>query len=259
MSKPNKLVIGKLTILREIKNALVIERDISGKCRRFVSGFLCQCECGNQVLVYNSNLIKENLITSCGCIPRDKKKERAEYLDLELRGKKFGKLTIVKYIPDAIKSGVTSKGKSRTIGGFKCKCDCGTTKIIRTQSILNGTSLSCGCLKRSKGETKIYNYLKSKKIKFETEKTFTDLRFPGGGIPRFDFYIKSLNLIIEFDGEHHFKPIRKSRKAKAYFLKVKINDSIKDKYCIEHNLRILRIPYWDMNTIETILDKELKI
>lgn len=49
-------------------------------------------------------------------------------------GKKFNKLTIMSH-PDEI--------NSRT--KIECRCDCGKTKLIRIDSILNGHAKSCGC------------------------------------------------------------------------------------------------------------------
>lgn len=33
-----------------------------------------------------------------------------------------------------------------------------------------------------------------------------------------------------------------------------VNDHIKDKYCLENNIKLLRIPYTDFDKIESILD-----
>ena len=53
----------------------------------------------------------------------------------------------------------------------------------------------------SKGEDKIIDILNSARIKFEREKTFSDLKH---GKFRFDFYIRNVlgaDCIIEFNGE----------------------------------------------------------
>ena len=38
-----------------------------------------------------------------------------------------------------------------------------------------------------------------------------------------------------------------------------INDKIKNKYAKKHSWKLIRIPYWEFDNIETILNKELKI
>ena len=40
------------------------------------------------------------------------------------------------------------------------------------------------------------------------------------------------------------------------FVDRKIRDTVKDIYCKENNIKLIRIPYWEMNNIEKILDKE---
>lgn len=67
-------------------------------------------------------------------------------------------------------------------------------------------------------------------------------------------------LLIEFDEEQHFYPSRYSKDPESNtnrFNLVKKRDDIKNKYCIDKNIRLLRIPYWDFDNIEQILSKEL--
>ena len=54
-------------------------------------------------------------------------------------------------------------------------------------------------------ESYIISIFKKEKVSFVREKTFSDLR---DGKFRFDFYIHGARpIIIEVDGEQHFKPI----------------------------------------------------
>lgn len=56
-------------------------------------------------------------------------------------------------------------------------------------------------------EEYIIKILKKEKIKFIREKSFQDLK---RGLFRFDFYVPNYEnsaIIIEVDGEQHFKPI----------------------------------------------------
>ena len=36
------------------------------------------------------------------------------------------------------------------------------------------------------------------------------------------------------------------------------NDEIKNKYCKDNNITLIRIPYWDFDNIENILKEHLK-
>lgn len=54
-----------------------------------------------------------------------------------LTGKRFGRLTVIKLMP---------KNKRKTY--YECLCDCGNTKIVRSDSLTSGSVQSCGCLKK---------------------------------------------------------------------------------------------------------------
>lgn len=58
----------------------------------------------------------------------------------------------------------------------------------------------------------------------------------------FDFYIEDFNLCIEYDGEQHFKPIEHWGGEESHQRTV-INDSIKNNYCNDNNINLLRISY----------------
>lgn len=62
-------------------------------------------------------------------------------------------------------------------------------------------------------------------------------------------------MLIEFDGKQHFEPSDLFG-GEAGFKIRKINDNIKDTFCATENIKLLRIPYFDMNKIEEILSDE---
>ena len=110
----------------------------------------------------------------------------------------------------------------------------------------------------SKGEKYIDNYFKSNKINNIMQYEYSDLRGLGGLLLRFDFAIfdnnNNLKLLLEYDGEFHYLPIM----GQANLDKQQEHDRRKDEYCKLHNIDLLRIPYWDFNNIETILNNKLK-
>lgn len=55
-----------------------------------------------------------------------------------LIGKKFGRWTVIDYAPPDIYSG---KRHLRWL----CRCDCGTVRSVKAQSLKRGASKSCGC------------------------------------------------------------------------------------------------------------------
>ena len=99
-------------------------------------------------------------------------------------------------------------------------------------------------------ECQIANILKAAKIKFQMEKTFKDLKH---GLFRFDFYIPNLHgapVIVEVDGEQHFKPIY----GRQAFLKGQEHDRQKNSYCLANHIPLYRIPYWEIQELKTIND-----
>lgn len=105
-------IIGKLTVFEYIGG---------GKYR-------CQCDCGNVVEVFGSNLTRGHT-TSCGCAK----------LTADLTGKQFGRLTVIKRVPPE---------NGRTC--WECRCECGNTVNVRSDCLTSGATQSCGCLTHDK-------------------------------------------------------------------------------------------------------------
>lgn len=58
--------------------------------------------------------------------------------------------------------------------------------------------------------------------------------------------------LIEFDGEQHFHPID-AFGGEEGFKERQINDYIKNKYCEENNITLIRIPYWLRDHVDEVL------
>ena len=106
----------------------------------------------------------------------------------------------------------------------------------------------------STGEIMIENYLTINKIEFEKQKRFNECRNIRT-LP-FDFYLPQYNVLIEFDGEQHFKPVEHLGGEKHYINTVR-NDNIKNEFCKDKNIQLLRIPYYNINDINNIMDNFL--
>lgn len=102
----------------------------------------------------------------------------------------------------------------------------------------------------SLGERRIRHWLEDHGIDFKQEHWFSDCR-DIKPLP-FDFYLPNYNMIIEFDGRQHFEEY-----SSGFFhdsLKTtQKHDEIKNQYCANHNIKIIRIPYWNYEHIEEIL------
>lgn len=111
---------------------------------------------------------------------------------------------------------------------------------------------------KSCGEQKIQEVLCSLDIVYEKEKVFQNCINPKTKcLLRFDFYLPDHNCCIEYDGIQHFKYSNNGWNNKKHFEKVKYRDSIKNKYCQNNNIKLIRIPYFDFDKIDKdyLLDK----
>ena len=111
-------------------------------------------------------------------------------------------------------------------------------------NVLQGYSLG---RKISNGEFAIKTWLESKGIYFEYQFTVEKLKRKP-----FDFYIPDKNILIEYDGEQHFKPV-KFFGGKDKYAKQQKTDAVKTKYCENNQIKLVRIPYWQLEEINTIL------
>ena len=89
----------------------------------------------------------------------------------------------------------------------------------------------------------ISEFLNGLNIDYVTQKRFDDCKNKKGtDTLTFDFYIPFYNMVIEYDGEHHFKPI-KGWGGEEKFITTQQNDCIKNDYCKLNNITLLRLPY----------------
>lgn len=100
-----------------------------------------------------------------------------------------------------------------------------------------------GIDKRSKmsyGEILIHDILNEYKILFIFNKSLKDCK--NKSKLRFDFYIPSRNLCIEFDGIQHFKPVSIFGGLDG-FIDTKLRDGIKNTWCHINNIKLIRFNY----------------
>ena len=140
-----------------------------------------------------------------------------------------------------------------------CKCNkCGNEWFTSPSFVLYG----CGCpncATTSKGELKISELLDRNNIDYISQKTFEKCSYRS--LLRFDFFVPSQNLCIEYQGEQHYEPVDFAGKgiewAKMKFEENQEKDNIKRIFCKDNNINLLEIPYWDYENIEEILSREL--
>jgi len=144
-------------------------------------------------------------------------------------------------------------------------CQCGRKFKTSFHSFKYANKRRCNICSNSisKSELKVLRYLENNNIKTLTEYSFDDCRniHP---LP-FDFAVFNNNkpiYLIELDGQHHYYPVKfggcSNQEALKRHLQTKRHDSIKNQYCKDNNIPLLRIPYWEFDNIETILEEWLQ-
>lgn len=129
------------------------------------------------------------------------------------------------------------------------------------QTLYNHLNLGCGCPKcnASRLELEVMDILDRNNIEYIYQVTKRQLPWIGNQRP--DFYLMKYRIVIECQGEQHYRPVDFSGNgmnwAKKNFLKIQTDDAKKLKKCTDNDTPILYIKY-DNNDIENFLLNELK-
>jgi very-short-patch-repair endonuclease len=111
----------------------------------------------------------------------------------------------------------------------------------------------CPICKLSKGELKVRKFLELKKIKYKYQHKFENFKRYS-----FDFYLPEFNICIEYDGEFHFNKYKISGGVGG-LLKTQKRDLLKNNYCDSNGINLIRIPYWEFESVEHILSNRINI
>ena len=244
---------GRLTYVDELSRADI--KSTKGY-------YLCKCDCGNWHICRSDAFNKEQTnggCYSCGCL--NKEAYTSLFSDVNIQTKRVEKLksylsNVGVKVGDNINGWQITQtevqeraGKHRKYVKGICPYCKQESDWIRPDGIQSGTVHSCGCASESIGEQKIRELLDKAEIAFEQEKTFESCYSPETGrLFRFDFYIPKDNYIIEFDGKQHFE------NDGGFFsdevvAKTKARDILKNKWCKENNIPIIRIPYYHLKKL----------
>lgn len=109
---------------------LVVERD--GYIGRDVS-WKCLCDCG-KTKITTGPLLKTGKTKSCGCLMQTRA--------TDLTGHRFGNLSVASRAPSI-------KDKAR----WNVECDCGNAFVVFANSLMQGLTVSCGCLKKERASS----------------------------------------------------------------------------------------------------------
>lgn len=214
----------KLTVIRRVKN------NKHGSTK-----WLCQCACGKQTEVLGTDL-RLGKTKSCGCFSRNIGERRFK----DLTGQQFGLLTVISQ----------SKQRRNNKIMWLCQCKCGKYTTVAGSDLTTGNTASCGCKHKSMGEINCENSLINSNIQYYTQYSFDNCYNPNTNkLLKFDFYLPEYNICIECDGQQHFNPVSVFG-GKEAFRKQQQNDEIKNQYCKDNNITLIRIPYWDYDKLD---------
>lgn len=207
---------GYLTVLEEYKD------ETPRKVK-------CICKCGN-VGIYIKTDVLSQYTQSCGClrIERTSSSNTKDWTNF-----------INDYDIEIISP--YEKNKHGT-WLWNCRCSCGKEFVTLPADVVSNKITSCGCAKMSSGERYVEKVLKEESISYKSQFYFDDCK-DINPLP-FDFavFCEDKIKLIEFDGLQHFESIEWFGGDKE-FVKRKYHDQIKNEYCKNNNVPLLRIKY----------------
>ena len=221
---------GKLTVIERTNER--INNSVVWKCK---------CECGNYKNV-PTHLLQSGHTQSCGCLVRD-------IHGKNIAGQRFGKLVAIKPIED----------KKRSTLQWLCHCDCGRSCVVDGSFLRRGLTQSCGCITLSIGETNIQKILQQNDIEYKKEYTIKEI-----GNLRFDFAIienDAIVRLIEFDGIQHYSDRSGVWNREDSLERRQERDNRKNKWAIDNNIPLVRIPYWERDniTLDMIMGEQYEV
>lgn len=227
--KKGDKTLGKFIDLTGQKfNRLLVLEKIEKQGNEWV--WKCQCDCGNQCNVKGVNLRRER-VKSCGCLKKESDRKSKGNV-INLIGQTFGHLTVI------ARDGSDNRGEAKWL----CQCNCNAHNKISVlgSNLRNGHTQSCGCDRRSHGEILIAKILNENNIIFEQEKSM--FKYSNNTNAKFDFFVDN-KYLIEYDGETHYKYNLHGWHTQDQLNKQIERDEIKNKWCKENNIPLIRIPY----------------
>lgn len=145
------------------------------------------------------------------------------------------------------------------IAGYSCISKKATFKCLKCNNIWDAVpnkilhGRGCPKCKMSHGEKEVENILKELNIKYEKQKIFKECKHIT--YLKFDFYLEDYNTCVEYDGIQHYKSNAFFGKNKnSSFEDLNTKDNIKNDFCKNNGIDLLRIPYTEKNIKEKIQD-----
>ena len=114
VSRPRRDIIGQ-----RFNRLIVLAETKSGRRARV----LCSCDCGQEKVILKQNVVNGST-KSCGCL----------HAPVIPPGTVFNRWTVLE------------KVRYENVWKYRCRCSCGTERLVNGVTLKRGTSKSCGCL-----------------------------------------------------------------------------------------------------------------
>lgn len=125
---------------------------------------------------------------------------------------------------------------------------------ISPDSLLRGSG--CVICNNSIGELSIKNWLDNHNIKYEAQKKFENLSLKKQ--LSYDFFIPEKDLLIEFNGEQHYRLVPRFHKKGVYDLRNQfMRDKLKRDYAVKNNYELLIVDWDELKNLDVILSKKI--
>lgn len=122
----------------------------------------------------------------------------------------------------------------------KCKTEC---KMTPKNHLQGNDCWNCSNgRKPSAAEEELAIYFDDNDIKYERQKALEGCKHIR--TLTFDFYLPESNTCIELDGEQHTQIIGRFATFRGFVIQIKC-DHIKNKFCKDNDIKLLRIPYYE--------------
>ena len=224
-------------------NILLVERFPPDSKKKYKGKFLCPfCSTKDKPKFFISVIdnVRTGNTRSCGCQHTLQREKMGKSNLKDLTGEKFGKLTVIKDSKKRDKN-------NHVLWLCQCSCKDKNFTLVTTSNLKDGNVQSCGCT-YSIGENKIKNILEKLQINFVRQKSFENFLNPKTKRHyRFDFYLPDYNCCIEYDGIQHYQAF--GWNTQENLKETKRRDKLKNNYCKNNNIYLIRIPYTDFYKI----------
>jgi len=226
--------------IEEMKNLVENEYIVMSEYTRALDKVVLKHNCGFEYKVTPANFLNGKRCPKCsgylGWDKKDTKRFKEEVVGLT--GKEYS--VMGEYISSLTKINMRHER-------------CGNDYKVTPNDFLSNNR-RCPRCNESKGERRIRDFLTKHEVMFKPQYHFHDLKGKSGRVLKFDFATMSNGklTLIEYDGEFHFERI-KNLVTQESFERQKLYDVMKNDYCKDKEIHLVRIPYWQMDEIENIL------